>query len=107
MKASLGDYIRQAFNARPLGMFIPPNWIGLGAFGLLGLINPGFWVIGAGLELGYWFVLSTNARFQNVVNGSQMLQEQRQRQSQLRAQVSGLSIDDRKRYEQLEQRCQA
>ena len=30
------DYVGAAFNARPFGMFVPPNWIGLGAFGLLG-----------------------------------------------------------------------
>ena len=32
-------------------MPIPPNWFGLAAFGLLGaFINPGLWLIGAGLE---------------------------------------------------------
>ena len=35
-----------------------------GAFGLLGLDQPGFWVLGAGLELGYLLTLATNARFQ-------------------------------------------
>ena len=49
MKPGFGDYVREAFNARPIGMFVPPNWIGLGLFGLLGIINPGFWLIGAGL----------------------------------------------------------
>ena len=61
------DYVAAAFNARPLGMFVAPNWIGLGAFGLLGIVNPGFWVLGAGLELGYLMVLATNPRFQRVV----------------------------------------
>jgi len=36
------DYVRAAFNARPFGMFVPPNWIGLGAFALHGAANPGF-----------------------------------------------------------------
>jgi len=106
MKASLGDYIRQAFNARPIGMFIPPNWIGLGAFGLLGLLNPGFWVIGAGLEMGYLFTLATNRRFQNFVNGSVMLQDRKQATTQLYSQVRSLSPDDQRRYAMLEQRCQ-
>ena len=52
-KPGFFDYIKAAFNARPLGMFVAPNWIGLGAFGLLGMMEPGFWVLGAGLELGY------------------------------------------------------
>jgi hypothetical protein len=58
-----------AFNARPLGMPIPPNWFGLAAFGLLGLfLTPGFWLLGAGLELGYLTWLSTNPRFRRSVD---------------------------------------
>ena len=37
------QYVKAAFNARPIGMFVPPNWIGLAAFGLLGYaVDPGF-----------------------------------------------------------------
>ena len=68
MKPGFSDYIREAFNARPIGMFVPPNWIGIGAFALLGLVNPGFWVMGAGLELAYLGILSTNPRFQRYVD---------------------------------------
>jgi hypothetical protein len=58
-----------AFNARPLGMPIPPNWFGLAAFGLLGFfLTPGFWLLGAGLELGYLTWLSTNPRFRRLVD---------------------------------------
>jgi hypothetical protein len=70
-KPGFADYVKAAFNARPLGMFVAPNWVGLAAFGLLGLTNPGFWVLGAGLELGYLLTLATNGRFQRVVAGSQ------------------------------------
>ena len=66
-KPGFTDYIRAAFNARPWGMFVAPNWIGLGAFGLLGTMDPGFWVLGAGLELGYLLALSTNPRFQRAI----------------------------------------
>ena len=34
MKPSLWDYVREAFNARPIGMFLPPNWAMLARFGL-------------------------------------------------------------------------
>ena len=35
------SYLAAAFNARPLGMPMPPNWFGLAAFGLLGaFVNP-------------------------------------------------------------------
>jgi hypothetical protein len=58
-----------AFNAKPLGMPIPPNWFGLATFGLLGFfLTPGFWILGAGLELGYLAMLSTNPRFRRAID---------------------------------------
>jgi hypothetical protein len=62
-------YLRAAFLARPLGMPVPPNLFGLAAFGLLGaFLNPGFWAIGAGLEVAYLFALSRSARFRAAVD---------------------------------------
>jgi len=67
-----GRYLWAAFNARPLGMPLPPNWFGLAAFGLLGaFVSPGFWVLGAGLELGYLLLLSGSARFRRTVDARQ------------------------------------
>jgi hypothetical protein len=63
------SYIAAAFNARPLGMPVPPNWFGVAAFVLLGaLVNPGLWLIGAGLEGFYLWALSRNARFRATVD---------------------------------------
>jgi hypothetical protein len=63
------SYLSAAFNAKPFGMPIPPNWFGLTAFGLLGaLVNPGLWLIGAGLEGFYLWWLSRNQRFRNTVD---------------------------------------
>lgn len=63
------SYIGAAFNARPLGMPIPPNWLALGIVVLLGIaINPGIWLIGAGLEGLYLWMLAGNARFQATVD---------------------------------------
>jgi hypothetical protein len=63
------SYLAAAFNAKPLGMPIPPNWFGLTAFGLLGaLINPGLWLIGAGVEGLYLWWLSRNERFRATVD---------------------------------------
>jgi chromosome segregation ATPase len=65
------SYVWAAFNARPLGMPIPPNWFGLAAVGLLGaLVSPGFLLIGAGLEAGYLYWLSRNARFRKAVDAA-------------------------------------
>jgi hypothetical protein len=105
MKLKFWDYIRAAFNARPLGMFVPPNWVGLAGFALLGLLNPGFWLVGAGLELGYLYTLSTNRRFQNWVEGMQLWQSRRQWQSRRDALVSSLVPPDHDRYFALENRC--
>jgi hypothetical protein len=57
-----------AFNARPFGMPVPPNWFGLAAFGLLGaLVDPAFLLIGAGVEGLYLWALTRSARFRAVV----------------------------------------
>ncbi|TBV02472.1 hypothetical protein [Phytopseudomonas dryadis] len=66
-------YVWAAFNARALGMPVPLNWFGLAAFGMLGaLLNPGFWALGAGLELGYLALLSGNARFRRGVDARRL-----------------------------------
>ena len=77
-KVGLWGYIKAAFNARPIGMFVPPNWIGIVAIALVGLLNPGFWAIGAGLELAYLYVVSTNKRFQRFIDAKHSLGEQQE-----------------------------
>jgi hypothetical protein len=65
------SYLAAAFSARPFGMPIPPNWFALAAVGLLGaFINPGIWLIGAGVEGFYLWALSRNQRFRNVVDAT-------------------------------------
>ena len=103
------DYVKAAFNARPIGMFVAPNWVGLAAFGLLGVANPGFWVLGAGLELGYLLALSTNGA---IPARSSPRASCRRRTgigtgaSQQVARAPGLS-SDRRRYETLAERCRS
>jgi hypothetical protein len=86
-------------------MFVPPNWIGLGVFAVLGVLNPGFWVIGLGAELGYLWVLATNKRFQRFVGASQKLQTRSQWQAKIDALIRQLSSEDQQRYRALEVRC--
>jgi hypothetical protein len=63
------SYLWKAFNARTLGMPVPLNWFGLAAFGVLGaLVNPGLWLVGAGLEGLYLWWLSRNERFRAVID---------------------------------------
>lgn len=65
------SYLAAAFNARPLGMPIPPNWFAIAAFALLGaLVNPAFLLIGAGLEGAYLWTLSRHPRFRAAVDAN-------------------------------------
>ncbi|KFN50836.1 hypothetical protein [Arenimonas composti] len=58
-----------AFNARPFGMPIPPNWFGIAAFAMLGgFVNPGFWIVGAALEITYLSSLAGSKRFRNAID---------------------------------------
>jgi DNA repair exonuclease SbcCD ATPase subunit len=102
---SVWDYVRKAFNARPIGMFVPPNWIGLGVFAFLGLLNPGFWIIGLGLEFGYLWTLGTNKRFQRFVGASQQLQLQKQWLTKINERIRQLDREDQEKYYSLEDRC--
>jgi hypothetical protein len=108
MRASWWDYIREAFNARPIGMFVAPNWVMLGAFGLAGYLHdPGWLLIGGGVELGYLWLLGSNSRFQRFVSGKLGAGASSDAQRRLQALVTTLPDLDKRRYAQLAQRCQA
>src|SRR5262245_4977580 len=102
----LFGYVRAAFNARPFGMFVAPNWVGVATFGLLGFLNPGFWLLGAGLELGYLTVLSTNGRFQRVIDAAGQSGSDRDWQRKISDLLQSLGEGDRRRYNALAARCQ-
>jgi hypothetical protein len=99
------DYVTAAFNARPLGMFVAPNWVGLAAFGLLGISNPGFWVLGAGLELGYLLTLATNSRFQRAVSSRPLASARAEWNTRIERLSGRLDRTDRERFAALSQRC--
>ncbi len=106
-KPGFFDYITAAFNARPFGMFVAPNWIGLGAFGLLGVMEPGFWVLGAGLELGYLLALATNERFQRLVAAVPLVEATADWNKRIHALLGRLDAGDRRIYDLLSQRCRS
>jgi hypothetical protein len=106
-KPGFFDYIVAAFNARPMGMFVAPNWVGIAAFGLLGLTNPGFWVLGAGLELGYLLTLATNGRFQRTVASKPIADSHREWIEKTQRALARLGPGERHVYESLAQRCRS
>ena len=107
MKPRFRDYVRAAFSARPIGMFVPPNWVGLAAFGMLGFLNPGFWIMGFGVELAYLAVLANNERFQRTVAASQQWATKKQWQNRIEELVRQLGDESRQRYRALEARCRS
>jgi hypothetical protein len=97
------SYLAAAFSARPFGMVIPPNWFALAAFGLLGaFVDPGFWLIGLGLEGVYLWALSSNPRFQAVVDANDLTTD-KSWDSQYGALVSRLDENARRAQEAMEQ----
>jgi hypothetical protein len=106
-KPGFFDYVAAAFNARPIGMFVAPNWVGLGAFGLLGLLNPGFWVLGAGLELGYLLVLATHPRFQRLIAARPVSEANVEWNRRIQGLLGRLDPNDRRVYDALAERCRS
>lgn len=99
------SYLGAAFKARPFGMPLPPHLFGVAAFGLLGaFLGPGFWLIGAGVEVAYLWAVSKNPRFRALVDArarSGPEAWERQRADALER----LDPADRRRQEQLEDLC--
>jgi hypothetical protein len=106
-KPGFFDYVTAAFNARPIGMFVAPNWIGLAAFGLLGLADRGFWVLGAGLELGYLLTLATNTRFQRTVSNKPLDASRAEWNQRIQTVLGRLDPTDRRVYDALSERCRS
>lgn len=95
------SYLAAAFNARPFGMPIPPNWFGIAAVALLGaVINPGIWLIGAGLEALYLWALTSNARFRAIVDGEGQSDDWSSRYQSLIAHLDSSSRDQQLSVEQ-------
>lgn len=66
-------YLWKAFNARPFGAPIPPFWFMGAAFGLLGIfVNPGFFLIGAGVTAACVGLVAGNPRFRNTVDAADL-----------------------------------
>jgi hypothetical protein len=67
-------YFKAAFFAGPdvpgLGR-VPVNILALAGFAALGLVNPGFWLLGLGLEGAYLFGLSSHRGFQQHVKAEE------------------------------------
>jgi hypothetical protein len=107
MAGKLGRYLAAAFNARPKGMFIPPNWVGLGVVALLSIQIPPLLIFGLGLELAYLFALVNNQRFRAWVDSRLNSREREAWDKKIDHLVQGLDSGSQIRYRSLEERCRA
>ena len=98
------DYVKAAFHRRvrvPLLGAMPANKMAIGVFAVLGIANPGFWLLGAAGELAYLSFLASNERFQKLVNGERLMVAQRGWEDRIHGAVARLGADSQQRYRRL------
>ena len=98
------DYVKAAFTHRyhvPLLGKMPANQMALFAVATLGVVNPGFWFLGAAAELGYLAFLSSHSSFQKLVQGERLLLKQTGFEGKVQVAVAALSPESRARYGRL------
>jgi hypothetical protein len=69
-------YVKEAFFVRvpvPALGDLPINVMAVAGFGILGLANPGFWLLGVAVEATVLSGLAFNRRFQRLVDGKALL----------------------------------
>jgi hypothetical protein len=104
----LWDYLKAAFWYKPNvpGMgSIPANFLTLIGFAVLGFGNPGFWLVGLGLEVTYLFVLASNSGFQRWVKLQGQMGQQENDDAEWQALARYLTSDSGRRLKGLEQKC--
>jgi hypothetical protein len=70
-------------------------------------MNPGFWVLGVGLELGYLMLLATNPRFQRLVRSRPLGDATREWNQRIQRLLARLDTGDRRVYDALAERCRS
>jgi hypothetical protein len=106
---SYGDYLKAAFSRKlpvPMLGMMPANLMALGVFAVLGLANPGFWLLGAAAESAYLFFMAGNPRFQRLVRGERLLAAQQDWREKIQRAAGRLSEEGRQRYRRLVAQCQ-
>jgi hypothetical protein len=93
-------YLTAAFWAQPdlpgLGR-LPLNLLAVIGVGVLGLANPGFWLLGLGAEAAFLFALATNQRFQKTVDAQDLSLTTTDAEQKRQALIQQLTPDARQR----------
>lgn len=105
---SYWDYVRAAFHQKAhvpgLGL-MPVNKMALATFGVLGILNPGFWLLGLAAEVGYLIFVSGNPNYQKVVQGQQLQAQKRGSDERMQKALVQLKGPSQKRYAALLEQC--
>jgi hypothetical protein len=105
---SYWDYLADAFHRKvhvPLLGKMPLNKMALGVAAVAGLANPGFWLLGIAAELVYLFGVGGSDRYQKLVRGERLLEEQQQWAGKVHTAVQRLRPEGQHRYRQLLEVC--
>jgi hypothetical protein len=105
---SFGDYLKEAFGWRwrvPLLGRMPINAIGIGAFAVAGIANPGFWLLGVALEVAYVIGLASSDRFQKVVQANRQYAQKETFEQKMEKAFNRLSPPSKGRYQRLYEAC--
>ena len=84
---------------------VPVNVLALTCLGVLGLGNPGFWLVGVGLETLYLATLSTNRRFVRWVDAQDRQLQDSTVDQKLHTLVNELAPEQRRAMDRLSDRC--
>lgn len=107
-RLSYWKYLKAAFNARPhirgLG-HLPVNKILMAGFTILGIASPGFLFVGAAFETAYLMLLTSNRRFQRLVEAGVFDRKAVTNNPTIDSYVGTLEGAGQARFKKLETRC--
>ncbi len=105
---SFHHYAYEAFKRNPrvplLGN-LPLNKMLVALAAVLGLMNPGFWFLGAAGELAYLFLKANSPRFQTLIEGERLLAAQESWGEKINKAVDKLSPTSQERYRMMLGKC--
>ena len=84
---------------------LPVNLLVAAGFGILGLGEPAFWLLGLGIEATVVFSLAFNPRFQKYVQGQELQVSEQDVEAQRRALINLLDPDAKRKLSALIDRC--
>jgi hypothetical protein len=107
---SYWDYVKAAFRQRvKIGFLghVPINKLAVFTLAVLGVLNPGFWLLGAAAEIVYLVGVAGNGRYQKLVQGEALMKEKAGGEQKIQQTVTLLTPPSAERYRRLVEQCRA